>query len=328
MFNLHIDSKLVTQLPGTAEFSSMPSEWLQIGSCTESGKQSDAEGCAAAFDDSDATVWRLNQINVWPQTVPVWIQANFDGPKQISQMWSMQRVRNSRDYSYPWVGDYVDSFKETELLFSDSSKQSITLAPDLSMHRLTPVTTTSVKLTILSVYDEGRTANYHVWRVKTFRFFHHNNAVPFTSKTYEICRVMPCIGCTVMLATPGSCSDAQKAWQNAPQTSGMAVLNNPRVRFPDSLPGDSAANSGNTLIVAANDASFENSIFDLGSMVLKTELPACETHPELMHAKYLTYNGAYYKHDLRSKFPSPACGIPFLLNRSPQGPRFLTVFGR
>ena len=98
-------------------------------------------------------------------------------------MWVKQHVRNART---AWIGDYIDSYKDVELLFSDTSKQYVTLAPDTGTNHLTPVTTTSVKMTILSVYDEGSSANQHVWRIKVLRFYNHSNAVPFSSETYEV----------------------------------------------------------------------------------------------------------------------------------------------
>jgi hypothetical protein len=148
---------------------------------------------------------------------------------------------------------------------------------------------------ILSAWDKGHTANYHVWRVKSLNFYEHNNASSYPTGNYTICKVIEKIGGLVTLVpTRQSCSSA------TPLSAGATIVHllaNPSITFPTVDAGDSAANQANTIVYAADEASVEQSTFNEGSVILQSRTGVCNTP----FAKYMKLDGKYYKHDLRLK---------------------------
>jgi len=317
-FKLHVAGRCVTELPGSTDWTTMPAVPITVTSCTASSEVS-GSGCDKAFDGSAGTKWQRAQSNVWPSEGNTWIQANFNGPKQISQVWTKQWERS---VSTPWVGDYVDSYQDVEFEFSDGSTQRFKLSPTVGRISLQPpVTTTFVKLKMLSVYDKGYTANYHVWRITRLQYYHHNNTLPFTSKSYKLCRVIPKVGGNILLtdvaATAGACKSP--ASHNSPFTTNViseqaSLLANPNISFPPVDPGDSDATAANTVEYSTNQATVEASVFDIGSVVLRSRSGACNKP----YAKYMKLGTKYYKHDPRLKLaantPSEPVTTPTSIN--------------
>ena len=93
-------------------------------------------------------------------------------------------------------------------------------------------------------------------------------------------------------AIAGACTTSSSPFTTNVISEQASIMANPNITFPSVDPGDNAANAANTIEYTAGQAVVEASIFDIGSVLLKSRSAACDKP----FAQYMYYIDACGSH--------------------------------